>query len=125
MSFLFFALKHRLWVLIRTNHAEAVLTCTHTLCFVQKQVKYKKESSNIIFTAFKNLCIMHGNVCVMCYLVTGVCLKMKKKKKKKTCLLEFLLQETIIQVLYHKVPKFSDARNFAVIHLKFKQRGQT
>ena len=24
-----------------------------------------------------------------------------------------------------KVPKFSDARNFAVIHLKFKQRGQT
>ena len=24
---------------------------------------------------------------------------------------------------YHKVPKFLDARNFAVIHLKFKQRG--
>ena len=27
--------------------------------------------------------------------------------------------------VYHKVPKFSDARNFAVIHLKFKQRCQT
>ena len=26
---------------------------------------------------------------------------------------------------YSKVPKFSDARNFAVIYLKFKQRGQT
>ena len=26
---------------------------------------------------------------------------------------------------YRKVPKFSDAINFAVIHLKFKQRGQT
>ena len=26
---------------------------------------------------------------------------------------------------YRKVPKFSDTRNFAVIHLKFKQRGQT
>ena len=26
---------------------------------------------------------------------------------------------------YCKVPKFLDARNFAVIHLKFKQRGET
>ena len=26
---------------------------------------------------------------------------------------------------YCKVPKFSNAKNFAVIHLKFKQRGQT
>ena len=26
---------------------------------------------------------------------------------------------------YRKVPKFSDAINFAVSHLKFKQRGQT
>ena len=26
------------------------------------------------------------------------------------------------EVSYHKVPKFSDARNFPVIHLKFKQR---
>ena len=26
---------------------------------------------------------------------------------------------------YRKIPKFSDANNFAVIYLKFKQRGQT
>ena len=26
---------------------------------------------------------------------------------------------------YRKVSKFSDARNFAVIYLKFKQKGQT
>ena len=26
---------------------------------------------------------------------------------------------------YRKVPKFLDAKNFAVIYLKFKQRGQT
>ena len=31
----------------------------------------------------------------------------------------------LLFVSYCKVPKFSDARNFAVIHLKFKQRGQT
>ena len=30
--FLIFALKHRLWVLV----SEAVLTCTHDLCFEQK-----------------------------------------------------------------------------------------
>ena len=28
------------------------------------------------------------------------------------------------KMLYLKIPKFSDTRNFAVIHLKFKQRGQ-
>ena len=32
--FLIFALKHILWVLVRT--AEAVLTCTHNICFEQK-----------------------------------------------------------------------------------------
>ena len=26
------------------------------------------------------------------------------------------------EAIYRKVPKFSDARNFAVIHLKFKQK---
>ena len=31
--FLIFALKHRLWVLV---NVEAVLTCTHNLCFKQK-----------------------------------------------------------------------------------------
>ena len=32
---------------------------------------------------------------------------------------------TLDEAYYRKVPKFSDTRNFAVIHLKFKQRGQT
>ena len=35
--FLIFALKHRLWVLVRTaSVSEAVLTCTHNLCLGQK-----------------------------------------------------------------------------------------
>ena len=34
---LIFAPKHRLWVLVRNASAgEAVLTCTHNLCFEQK-----------------------------------------------------------------------------------------
>ena len=40
ISFLIFAQKHRLWVLIRTAF-EAVLTCTHNLCFEQKYEKYQ------------------------------------------------------------------------------------
>ena len=31
----------------------------------------------------------------------------------------------LMLIAYRKVPKFSDAQNIAVIHLKFKQRGQT
>ena len=31
----------------------------------------------------------------------------------------------MMKFVYRKVPKFSEARNFAVIYLKFKQRGQT
>ena len=38
------------------------------------------------------------------------------------CILVVLLK---ISVAYRKDPKFLDARNFAVIHLKFKQKGQT
>ena len=35
------------------------------------------------------------------------------------------LKKAILKVsIYSKVPKFSDAKNFAVIHLKFKQRGK-
>ena len=38
--FLVFALKHRLWVVIRTVRIEPpiekILTCTHKLCFKQK-----------------------------------------------------------------------------------------
>ena len=39
LFFLIFDPKHRLWVLVRTAMArqfEAVLTCTHNLCFEQK-----------------------------------------------------------------------------------------
>ena len=43
-----------------------------------------------------------------------------------SCGREWLIETQVPQIFhYHKVPKFSDARNFAVIHLKFKQRGQT
>ena len=33
-----------------------------------------------------------------------------------------MMPETVNLVRYRKVPKFSDARNFAVLHLKFKQK---
>ena len=60
--FLIFALKHRLWVL-----TEAVLTCTHDLCFEQKNKNIKNFHLKInIFTAVKYCCILHGRVCVMC-----------------------------------------------------------
>ena len=35
------AQKHRIWVLVRTAFAEAVLTSTHNLCFEQKYEKYQ------------------------------------------------------------------------------------
>ena len=45
---------------------EAVLTCTHNLCFEQKQEKYQKFSDEIFnFYNFKNLCILHGQVFIM------------------------------------------------------------
>ena len=66
--FLFFALKHRSWVHVRTASVltEAVLTCTHDLCLS----KNKKNIAIfhlkiIIFTAVKNCCILHGHVFVM------------------------------------------------------------
>ena len=39
----------------------------------------------------------------------------------------FYLVLNIVYIVgdYRKVPKFSDARNFGVIHIKFKQTGQT
>ena len=42
--FLIFALKHRLWVLVRTASLR-VLTCTHNQCFEQKLVKHHNFSS--------------------------------------------------------------------------------
>ena len=35
------AQKHRLWILVRTTSAKAVLTSTHNLCFEQKYEKYQ------------------------------------------------------------------------------------
>ena len=35
-EYIIFALKHGLWVHVRTASHEAVLTCTHNLCFEQK-----------------------------------------------------------------------------------------
>ena len=59
--FLIFALKHRLWVLI-----EAVLTCTHNLCFEQRYEKSKTfQPKIVIFTDVKNRCMLHGRVFVM------------------------------------------------------------
>ena len=60
--FLIIALKHILWVLVRT----AVLTCTHNKCFEQKYENSQKIKLKIvIFTAVKNCCILHGRVFVM------------------------------------------------------------
>ena len=45
---------------------EAVLTCTHNICFEQKYEKGKKNQLKIvIFTAMKNRCILHGRAFVM------------------------------------------------------------
>ena len=46
LYFLIFALKHGSWVHIRTaSLTEAVLMCTHDLCFEQKLEKYHNCSS--------------------------------------------------------------------------------
>ena len=68
--FLIFALKYILWVLVRAvlRLNEAVLTCTHNICFQQKYEKSKKKKNQlkiVIFTAVKNRCILHGRVFVM------------------------------------------------------------
>ena len=41
------------------------------------------------------------------------------------CLDRIITLVMLSEMSYHKVPKFLDARNFAVIHLKFKQIGPT
>ena len=61
--FLIFALKHILWVLVRT--------CNHNYCFEQKYEKSKKKNQLkiVIFTAVKNCCILHGRLFIMlCFL---------------------------------------------------------
>ena len=45
---------------------EAVLTCTHNICFEQKYENSKKNQLKIvIFTAVKNRCVLHGRVFVI------------------------------------------------------------
>ena len=45
---------------------EAVLTCTHNICFEQKYENSKKNQLKIvIFTAVKKRCLLHGRVFVM------------------------------------------------------------
>ena len=62
LSFFFFALKHRVWVLVRT-----VLTCTHSQCFEQNRRKSITifHLKNIIFTAVKNHNVLHRHVFVI------------------------------------------------------------
>ena len=63
----YFALKHRLWVLVRTISIlnEAVLKCTHNLCFEQNKRHITTfHLKMIIFTAFINGCISHRHVVV-------------------------------------------------------------
>ena len=46
--------------------SEAVLTCTHNLCFEQKYEKSKNiQPKIVIFTDVKNRCMLHGHVFVM------------------------------------------------------------
>ena len=47
------------------RHNEAVLTCTHKICFEQKYENSKKKMEIVIFTAVKDRCILHGRVFVM------------------------------------------------------------
>ena len=59
--FLIFALKHILWVLVRTAS-----TCTHNICFEQKYENRKtNQLKTVIFTAVNSPCMFHGRVFVM------------------------------------------------------------
>ena len=64
ISFLNFALNHKLWVLVRA--ASAVLTYTYKINVSSKNKKNITfcHLKIIIFTAVKNRCILHGCVIV-------------------------------------------------------------
>ena len=50
---------------------EAVLTCTHNICFEQKDENSQQfELKIVIFTVVKNRCILHGRVFVMIVRIT-------------------------------------------------------
>ena len=63
--FLIFALKHRLWLLVRTALVRRV-TSTRNICLEQKRENYHFFNLKfVIFTVVKNRCILHGYVFVM------------------------------------------------------------
>ena len=68
LFFFFFALKHRLWVLVRTASPRRFL-CVPTIYVLSKNKKNNKNFllKIFIFCAFKNLCILHGQVFIMIF----------------------------------------------------------
>ena len=64
--FLIFALKHRLWVLVRTASLRRFLRVpTINVLSKNKQNIRFFHLKIIVFTAVKYCCILHGRVCVM------------------------------------------------------------
>ena len=61
--FLIFALKHRSWVHVRTSSIEAVLTCTHDLCFEQNKTIFNQKLS--LFIDIKIRTILHRRDIIM------------------------------------------------------------
>ena len=62
--FSYFCSKTRIVGTRKKRLGEAVLTCTHNLCFEQK--KYHRFSAeNFQFLTLKKLCLLHGQVFVM------------------------------------------------------------
>ena len=67
--FLISAQKHRLWVLVRTASAEAVLKRTHNLCFEHKYETYPNFlSGNFHFLMVKFSVYLNRYVFVMRYI---------------------------------------------------------
>ena len=64
--FLIFALKHRLWVLVRTASLRRFYRVP-TIYVLSKNLNIIKkiQLKIVIFTAVKNRCILHGDVFVM------------------------------------------------------------
>ena len=71
--FLIFALKHRLWVLVRTASLRR-FQCLPTIYVLRKNMKIIKKilMKIFIFTAVKNRCMLHGRVFVTQHAVNGL-----------------------------------------------------
>ena len=64
--FLISAQKHRLWLLVRTEFGEVVLTSAYNLCFDRKNEKYQNFlSEHFHFLVVKFSVYLHRHVCVM------------------------------------------------------------